>query len=140
MATKKQLDISSNEIEDRIHLLTSSLNRQCALAMMRHATPDHAVSAASTATRSSRIDVGQLKEALIMNRQHERFINELSGALAELKLHIDRLLKAFREKLNDVHETVKYRIAIPTEKIFVSCQIYNNNWLLRWEENKTPQN
>lgn len=55
-----------------------------------------------------------------MYRQHERFVNELSGWLVDAKADIDKLLKIFREKLNDVHERVKYRIAISTEKIFVS--------------------
>lgn len=115
VATKKRLHASANEIEDQIHLLTTALSRHC--TVLNHNAVAEAI---ATERPVDAADVGKLKEALIMNRQHERFINELSGVLAELKMHNDKLLKAFREKLNDVHETVKYRIAIPTQRIFVS--------------------
>lgn len=130
-------------MEDRIHLLTTSLNKHYSMGMNRPAT---AVTVSAQITPPFDADISKLKEALIMYRQHERFINELAGTLTELKLNIDKLLKAFREKLNDVHETVKYRIAISTEKIFVSwdkitkeknksliglgCSIISINW---WE-------
>lgn len=68
--------------------------------------------------------IGNLIDVLIMYRQGEKLLNDLSANLTETKLSIDVLLKCFHEKLNAVHETLKYRIAIPTKKIFVS--IINN--------------
>lgn len=106
MTTKKQLGNAQNEIEDRINLLTTALNKYMATFRIGVQATDP--------------DIVQLKEILIMNCQYERFINELSGSLANVKLDIDKLLKCYREKLNEIHEAVKYRIAIPTEKIFVS--------------------
>lgn len=121
MATKKQLNNSNNKTEERIHLITSALNRYISIKTHGLASEDNANSRnTNIASNNNTSDLIHLKTALIMYRQHERFVNELSGWLAHAKADIDKLLKIFREKLNEVHERVKYRIAISTEKIFVS--------------------
>lgn len=61
----------------------------------------------------------KLVKITILFRQHEIYVTNLTKSLAEVKSVIDSNLKAFRDKLQQIHELVKFRTAIPTDKIFV---------------------
>lgn len=59
-------------------------------------------------------------KSITLYRQCERFLHDLLITLTEHQIHIDRCLKGFRSQLNKIHETVKFRTAIPITSIFVS--------------------
>lgn len=61
----------------------------------------------------------KLVKISILYHQHEIYMTSLTKSLAEAKSVIDSNLKAFRDKLQHIHELVKFRTAIPTDKIFV---------------------
>lgn len=99
---------------DRINLLTSAIsaavsidfkNRQIIILLPQNVTPD---------------DFESVKSSLIMNRQHEIFTRKLNEFLESVKLDIDRTKHRYTEMLKSIHETVQFRTAIPTEKVFVS--------------------
>lgn len=113
-STKSILQISLCEIMDRINLLTSSIcssvsidikNRQIIILLPQNVTTD---------------DFETVKSSLIMNRQHEIFTRKLSEFLESVKSDIDRSNHRYAEMLKMIHETVQFRTAIPTEKVFVS--------------------
>lgn len=113
-STKSILQISLCEIMDRINLLTSSIcssisidfkNRQIIILLPQNVSTE---------------DFETVKASLIMNRQHEIFTRKLSEFLESVKLDIDRNNHRYTEMLKMIHETVQFRTAIPTEKVFVS--------------------
>lgn len=59
-------------------------------------------------------------KSITLYRQCERFVYDLLSTLIELQLHAERNLKGFRNKMMNIHETVKLRIAVPITSIFVS--------------------
>lgn len=109
--TKTQLNISKDEIHQRINLIATALN------LYTTATNDHIRISISSAEHTEYYE--DLKDVLIMHRQHAYYVNGLINFLAKTKVEIDQCLKLFKEKINSIHEVVKFRTAIPTEKIFV---------------------
>lgn len=109
--TKTQLNIAQDEIHHRINLIATALN------LYTTATNDHIRISISSADHTEYYE--DLKDVLIMHRQHAFYVNGLINSLAKTKVDIDQCLKLFKEKINSIHEVVKFRTAIPTEKIFV---------------------
>lgn len=113
-STKSILQIALCEIMDRINLLTSAIsaaisndfkNRQIIVLLPENLTAE---------------DFEVVISALIMNRQHEIFTKKLSDLLENVKMDINRSNHRYHEMLKIIHETVQFRTAIPTEKVFVS--------------------
>lgn len=109
--TKTQLNVAQDEIHHRINLIATALN------LYTTATNDHIRISISSAEHTEYYD--DLKDVLIMHRQHAFYVNGLINSLGKAKTNIDQCLKLFKEKINSIHEVVKFRTAIPTEKIFV---------------------
>lgn len=61
----------------------------------------------------------KLVKILILFRQHDVYIASLTKSLVDAKTVIDGSLKTFQDQLRRIHELVKFRTAIPTDKIFV---------------------
>lgn len=112
--TKAQLSISLSEIQNRINLLATALNN---CICENHDAKQYYIEIPFDYFTEEEFD--QLKDVLIMHRQHEYYVNTLIRSLARTKADIDHLLKAFKEKLRNIHEIVQFRTAIPTDKIFV---------------------
>lgn len=102
---------------DRINLLTSAIsaaisndfkNRQIIVLLSENLTAE---------------DFEIVISALIMNRQHEIFTKKLCDLLENVKMDINRSNHRYNEMLKIIHETVQFRTAIPTEKVFVSAII-----------------
>lgn len=101
-----------NEIENRINLITSALTPfifEDDLNGIEIIIPEQHTD-----------NYERLKNVLIMLRQHEFYAQCLTRSLSKTKADIDYSLKSFKDKLCSIHETVQFRTAIPTEKIFVS--------------------
>lgn len=119
-STKSILQITLCEIIDRINLLTSAIssaisndfkNRQIIVLLPQNVTAE---------------DFETVKSSLVMNRQHEIFTRKLSEFLENVKFDIDKNNHRYNETLKLIHETVQFRTAIPTEKVFVS-ELMNSN-------------
>lgn len=101
--TKLQLSTSLKEITGRIE----SLMRPMA-------------NISSAETLASLIENNNVIKSITLNRQCERFLYDLLNILTEHQIYIERYLKNYRSQLNKIHETVKFRTAIPITSIFVS--------------------
>jgi hypothetical protein len=55
-----------------------------------------------------------------MYRQQEVFTRKLMDELALIKFNIDNCMQEYVAKLNRIHESVQFRTAIPTDRVFVS--------------------
>lgn len=104
--TKLQLNQSLNEITSRIELLMNPLAKVL-----------------SAETFPGLIENNNVIKSITLNRQCERFLYDLLNTLTEHQTHIERCLKNYRSQLNRIHETVKFRTAIPISSIFVSIWI-----------------
>ncbi|XP_063697168.1 cilia- and flagella-associated protein 206 [Culicoides brevitarsis] len=121
-STKSILQITLCEILDRINLLTSAIssaisndfkNRQIIVLLPQNVTAE---------------DFETVKNSLIMNRQHEIFTRKLSEFLENVKLDIDKNNHRYNETLKLIHETVQFRTAIPTEKVFPKFAELSKCW------------
>lgn len=61
----------------------------------------------------------QLKIVLSVHQQHYQFTTSLMDSLVRIKVEIDNCLQSYQNELQQIHEAVKFRTAVPTEKIFV---------------------
>uniref|UniRef100_A0A336LQX2 Cilia- and flagella-associated protein 206 n=1 Tax=Culicoides sonorensis TaxID=179676 RepID=A0A336LQX2_CULSO len=121
-STKSILQITLCEIIDRINLLTSAIssaisndfkNRQIIVLLPQNVTAE---------------DFETVKSSLIMNRQHEIFTRKLSEFLENVKFDIDKNNHRYNEILKLIHETVQFRTAIPTEKVFPKFAELSKCW------------
>ncbi len=65
------------------------------------------------------VTFSKLVKTSILFRQHEIYAMSLIKSLVDAKSVIDTSLKSFQDQLRHIHELVKFRTAIPTDKIFV---------------------
>lgn len=65
-------------------------------------------------------DVHFLIRLLILLRQMEKIYLSLIYSYQQIKIVLDKDLLEFRNCLNKIHSSVKFRTAVPTDKIFVS--------------------
>lgn len=111
--TKDQLNITVDEVNQRINLTTS--------ALLPFISTDEIGLMTFTLTDPQQLDdFERLKNVLIMHRQHASFLILLLKSMSKTKADIDHCLKGFKEQIESIHEIVKFRTTIPTEKIFVS--------------------
>lgn len=112
--TKSMIQIMVIEITDRISFLSSGLwsATGCDLenGKMAYYMPDDITMA----------DLERIKDLLVMNRQHEAFMEKLLCELAITKTDIDRYFKIYQSKLDELHETLKCRTAVLMKTVFVS--------------------
>lgn len=101
--TQLQLSASLQEISSRIQSLMGPLGKLVA--------PD---------IHCWLIENNNAIKSITLYRQCERFLHDLLITLTDHQIYIDRCLKGFRSQLNKIHETVKFRTAIPITSIFVS--------------------
>lgn len=110
--TKSQLNGSLKDIENQISKLLESI-------VVNEATP----------IQLNQFPINDenniIIKLIIFHRQCERFIYDLLNTLTEC--NIDRYLKRFRNQLNEIHEIVKFRTAIPISNIFVSSTLQLKN-------------
>lgn len=113
-STKNQLSATTDEVNQRINLIVSVLQPfvitnigQTKISLIE---PKHLE------------QFEQLKNILIMQRQHSHYLMSLLKSLSKTKSEIDHSLKKFKETVRAIHEIVQFRTAIPTDKIFVSIR------------------
>lgn len=107
--TKLQLNGSLKEIENQISKLIESIVVNGATPIQFNQFPINA-------------ENNIIIKLIIFHRQCECFIYDLLNTLTEC--NIDRYLKRFRNQLNEIHEIVKFRTAIPISNIFVSSFVF----------------
>lgn len=110
--TRAQLNISVNELRSRLNLLSTVLTNCISVA-------DHEIKLDTKYNSMDPVIFSKLVKVSILFRQHEVFVLSLTKSLTETKSVIDSSLKAFQDKLRHIHELVKFRTAIPTDRIFV---------------------
>lgn len=104
--TVSQLNISHNEIQQRINVLSTALQK-------------YTENSDNNVIQLTNNDVNKLKHILSVHRQHDIFIDQLMNSLVNVKTDIDNCLQWFQNELQQIHGAVKFRTAVPTEKIFV---------------------
>lgn len=119
--TRSQLNISLNELRSRLDLLSTVLTN-CISATDNAIHFDNSMDP---------VIFSKLVKILILFRQHELCVMDITKSLVDAKTTIDVSLKAFQDQLRRIHELVKFRTAIPTDKIFVMilwllCNTKNN--------------
>lgn len=110
--TRSQLNISVNELRSRLNLLSTVLSNCITVT-------DNEIKLDKQYNSMDPVIFSKLVKISILFRQHEIYVINLTKSLAESKSVIDTSLKAFQDKLLHIHELVKFRTAIPTDKIFV---------------------
>lgn len=112
-STKSILQITLCEIMDKVNLLTSALNSSIAYDLRNRTI------VTLLPENISSEDLDNLKDLLIMYRQHEVYTRKLIDELALMKFNIDTCNQEYNQKLIKIHEAVQYRTAIPTDRVFV---------------------
>ncbi|KAJ6640303.1 Cilia- and flagella-associated protein 206 [Pseudolycoriella hygida] len=120
--TRSQLNISVNELRSRLDLLSTVLSNCIKVC-------DNEIKLDKHFNSMDPVVFSKLVKALIMFRQHEGYVDSLSKSLGEVKSVIDTSVKAFHDKLQHIHELVKFRTAIPTDKIFPEFTTLAQFWL-----------
>lgn len=113
--TQAKLAISADEVEHRTKLLGSVLAKYRD-GFGRPLVDD--VDGPMTAATAEMLAL--LLNVLVLNRQHGVYVASLQRSLAKVKTDIDQALKMFRGKLQTIREAVQFKMAIPTDQIFVS--------------------
>ncbi|XP_055590919.1 cilia- and flagella-associated protein 206 isoform X2 [Uranotaenia lowii] len=122
-STKSILQITLCEIMDKVNLLTSALNSSIAYDLRNHTI------VTLLPENISSEDLNIVKDLLIMYRQHEVFTRKLIDEMALIKFNIDTLNQEYSTKLTKIHETVQYRTAIPTDRVFPKFSELTRIWL-----------
>lgn len=116
--TKAQLNISINKIKNRIDVTTKPL--------LKHIDNIVAHLSSSSWSQQQRFSFNLIDSNIVklitLYRQCERFIYDVLSTFMDNYVQIDRFLKKFRNQLNEIHEIVKFRTAIPITNVFVSIQ------------------
>lgn len=99
---------------DKVNLLTSALNSSIAYDLRNRTI------VTLLPENISAEDLTNLKDLLVMYRQHEVYTRKLLDELALIKFNIDTCNQEYKAKLVKIHEAVQYRTAIPTDRVFVS--------------------
>lgn len=110
--TRSQLNISVNELRSRLNLLSTVLSNCITVT-------DNEIKLDKQYNSMDPVIFSKFVKISILFRQHEIYVINLTKSLAESKSVNDSSLKAFQDKLHHIHELVKFRTAIPTDKIFV---------------------
>lgn len=120
--TKSMMQIMVIEITDRISFLSSGLwaATGCDLkdGKMAYYMP----------ADITMPDLERIKDLLVVNRQHEAFIEILLCELEVTKTDIDRYFKIYQSKLNELNETLKCRTAVLMKTVFVSPYMTEIFW------------
>ncbi|XP_037028228.1 cilia- and flagella-associated protein 206 [Bradysia coprophila] len=117
--TRSQLNISLNELRSRLDLLST------VLANCINVTDD----AIQFDNSMDPAIFSKLVKILILFRQHDIYVTSLTKSLVDAKTVIDASLKTFQDQLRRIHELVKFRTAIPTDKIFPEFTALAQHWL-----------
>lgn len=111
--TRSQLNISVNELRSRLNLLSTVLSN-CITVNDNEIKLDTQFDSMDPSIFSKLVKIS------ILFHQHDNYVVSLTKSLLEAKaVIIDPSVKAFQDKLRHIHELVKFRTAIPTDKIFV---------------------
>lgn len=109
--TESQLNIAVDEIENRLNMLTSFLDKN------HHPNGEMLETTSKDEQRSA--DVSTIVNVLIMHRQHMIVLVYLVRMMGKLRAEIECSLRNFNEKLELIRGKVQFKTAIPTEEIFV---------------------
>lgn len=118
-ASESQLNIATDEVQGRIDMLTSFLDKH------HGQLGDMIESTKKDEQRCS--DVLQMRKVLIMQRQHMHYLRNLSRSMGRIKAEVDIAMRNFNSKLALITDKVQYKTAIPTEEIFVGHFAYEYN-------------
>lgn len=110
-STESQLNIVVDEIENRIKMLTSFLDK--------HHTATGELLESTSKDEARCADVQTMVNVLIMHRQHMSSLVSLVRMMGRLRAEIECALRNFNEKLEMIRGKVQFKTAIPTEEIFV---------------------
>lgn len=110
--TRSQLNISVNEIRSRLDLLSTVLSNCITVT-------DNEIKLDKQFHLMDPVIFSKLVKITILFRQHEIYVLSLIKSLVDAKSVIDSSLKTFQDKLQNIHELVKFRTAIPADNIFV---------------------
>lgn len=102
---------------DRINLITSAIYSTFAYDEQKR---DMRITLPEDVTAD---EFEQLKDVLILNRQQEAYVRTMLENLAIVRHEVDSFVEQFRKILEELHETVQYKTAIPTEQVFVGLTI-----------------
>ncbi|XP_001659130.2 cilia- and flagella-associated protein 206 isoform X1 [Aedes aegypti] len=122
-STKSILQITLCEIMDKVNLLTSALNSSIAYDLRNRTI------VTLLPENISSDDLDNLKDLLVMYRQHEVYTRKLIDELALIKFNIDTCNQEYNSKLIKIHESVQYRTAIPTDRVFPKFSELTRIWL-----------
>uniref|UniRef100_A0A1Q3G5H1 Cilia- and flagella-associated protein 206 n=1 Tax=Culex tarsalis TaxID=7177 RepID=A0A1Q3G5H1_CULTA len=122
-STKSILQITLCEIMDKVNLLTSALNSSIAYDLRNRTI------VTLLPENISAEDLTNLKDLLVMYRQHEVYTRKLLDELALIKFNIDTCNQEYKAKLVKIHEAVQYRTAIPTDRVFPKFSELTRIWL-----------
>ncbi|XP_055381994.1 cilia- and flagella-associated protein 206 [Condylostylus longicornis] len=76
--------------------------------------------------------INEFKEMLILLIQHEFYIKKLALIISMIRKEIDDYFKQFRSTLKQLHESVQYRVAVPTEMVFPYFSELADIWQNLW--------
>lgn len=114
-STETQLNIAVDEIETRINMLTSFLEKN-------HSPLGEILETSSK--DEQRAEIETVINVLIMHRQHMSGLIYIVRIMGRLRAEIECALRNFNDKLELIREKVQYKTAIPTEDIFVKQITY----------------
>ena len=65
-------------------------------------------------------DIKGFLKVLQLYNQHQFYLKNLNRSAMKMQVILDELIHNFNSNLKKLHEIVQYRIAVPTESVFVS--------------------
>lgn len=75
-------------------------------------------------------EVNDMKDLLVLNRQHEIYVRKLLSNLKMMKAKIESNVHNYGEKLLKLHDIVQYRSAVPSVQIFPKFKELTDEWMM----------
>lgn len=75
-------------------------------------------------------EINDVKDLLILNRQHEIYVRKLLSNLKFIKKKIENTVESYSEKLFKLHDIVQYRSAVPSVQIFPKFKELTSEWMM----------
>lgn len=75
-------------------------------------------------------EINDVKDLLILNRQHEIYVRKLLGNLKFIYKKIESTVESYSEKLFKLHDIVQYRSAVPSVQIFPKFKELTSEWMM----------
>lgn len=99
---------------NRVNLLTSTISM---ITSLDHETNMFNIEYSENFTEE---DFEYIKLLLIMNRQMELYLRQLLGQLSIIDSEVGSDIMRYKRILEELHHSVQYKAAVPTELVFVS--------------------